>query len=176
MNTATLALLISAATTTVSWAEQHCGGQMPLSVMNGTYQVEIGTSLLFGGNKVIPLRASGQFNVTMEAQGDLLMMEADQTVIVLEWADGDDDALNFKDLQDLLNTNPGDLVGYTGCAFDALPILVGGGLASSSEGLPLDFEYQLAVADADGSFLMGVVHWTAGDIQALRAVTATRVN
>jgi hypothetical protein len=92
---------------------------------------------------VVQARAQSTFSVTMEAQGDLLMMEADDNVVVLEYADAEDEALQFEGLENVLGFSVSDAPALLGCS---LPALVGGGAASSDEGTPIEFDGGAAAA------------------------------
>lgn len=150
-----------------------CDAQPSLDALAGAYDVTIGRALLFGDNRVVPLDAQNTFSVTMEAQDDLLMMEADDNVVVFEYADADDEAFEYKELQDMLDIPPDDFMGYFGCNLDRMPILLGGGLADSQEGTPIEFEYELVIwnSRADGrADMSGTLSWSGGGISSVRSV------
>jgi hypothetical protein len=110
----------------------------------------------------------------MEAQSDLLMMQAGPNVVVLEYADAEDEPFDFKELEDALNIGQDDFPALFGCGLDRLPVLTGGGLSNSQEGTPIEFEYELVIWDYRAGELpemMGTLSWSGGGIASIRAVT-----
>ena len=63
-------------------ANPPCDVVPPLSELEGAYQVEIGNALVFADGRVVPLRASESFPVSMEAQGDQLMILLCEVILV----------------------------------------------------------------------------------------------
>jgi hypothetical protein len=172
--TALAAALTATITAAPALASPPCDVVPPLDALNGGYEVTVGNALVFGNNRIVPLRASETFAVTMEAQSDLLMMRAGPSVIVLEYADAEDGALDFKELEDVLNIGQDDFPALMGCGLDRLPVLTGGGLANSQEGTSIEFEYELVIWDYRAGQLpemMGTLSWSGGGIQSIRAVT-----
>ena len=173
LRAALAASALAALIATPAAAEVPCDARPPLEALNGSYEVSVGNALMTDGARVVPLRAQHSFDATMEAQGELLMMEADGSTVVFEYADPEDEALNYQELDRLLNISVSDFPALFGCSLDRLPALRGGGLSESQEGTPIEFEYELVVWNiaTDGSAEMfGVLRWGGGGITTARAV------
>ena len=171
---ALVAVVMAALATAPAFASPPCDVVPPLDELSGGYDVTVGNALIFGDNRIVPLRASETFAVTMEAQDTLLMMQAGPNVVVLEYADAEDGTLDFKELEDVLNIGQDDFPALMGCGLERLPMLRGGGLANSQEGTPIEFEYELVIWDYSAGQrpeMMGTLSWSGGGIQSIRAVT-----
>jgi hypothetical protein len=172
------AAVLAACLATPAIADTPCGQSPPLASLDGAYDLTIGNALIRaeGGGRIVPLRAQHTSAITMEAQGDNLMMGDDNVVVVLEYADAEDEALNYQELDQILNISVSDFPALVGCSLDSLPALRGGGLADSMEGTPIEFDYELVIYQirSDGrADMFGVVRWLGGGIASVRAVTVS---
>jgi hypothetical protein len=157
-------------------------GQRPaLASLDGAYDLNIGNALIRaeGGGQIVPLRAQHTSAITMEAQGDNLMMGDENAVVLLEYADEEDDALNYGELNSVINISVSDIPALFGCSLDRLPALRGAGLAESTEGTPIEFDYELVIYDirSDGrAEFLGIARWGGGGVVSIRAVTVSPRN
>ena len=160
-----------------AFADDHCGTGRPMFELEGTYEVVIGAGLMEGDGKVLMTKSLNTFEATFRAQDDLLMLEADQTVVVFEWAHSAAGALNFKEVATVMNMPLDDLAILSGCSVDTLPVLHGGGRTQSTDGFDLEFEYDLAhTGRGIGNQFFGAVYWLSGGIQTVRAVSVTQID
>ena len=160
-----------------AFADNHCGTGRPMSELEGTYEVVIGTGLMQGDGKVLMTKSLNTFEAIFRAQDDLLMLEADQSVVVFEWADSAAGALNFKEVATVMNMSLEDLAILSGCSIDTLPVLHGGGRTQSTDGFDLEFEYDLAHSGSGvGNKFFGAVYWLSGGIHTVRAVSVTQID
>lgn len=170
--------LLAALLTAPVHATAPCDVVVPLSALEGAFDVSIGNALIRDETQIVPLRALNTFRAEMEAQGESLMMEADSSVVVLKYAGPEVTPLNYGELGSVLNVDAADFPALLGCGIDRLPGLIGGGRAESQEGTPIEFEYELVVWDISTSGhpqMFGIVRWGGGGVKSVRAVTVTPV-
>lgn len=152
-------------------AQDGCPAQLTLGDLEGAYTLEIGKSLVSGGGTTIALDATDSFPVTLDEREGSLYMEAGPNVIVLDWADDSDAPEDRGFFATVAGITASDLEFVIACELENLQMLVGGGLSSSVEGTPVEFEYRFLVLQPD--WMVGTLDWSGGGIETKRLAFLT---
>lgn len=164
--TRTLAMCALVASTMQARAEDQCPEGISLADLQGPYSLEIGNALVSGDGKTIALASGDVVPVTMDLREGTLYMDAGPNVVLFDWADETDETFDQARFAAISGLTAGELAVTWDCPLERLPMLVGGGLSSSTEGTPIDFHYTFLVMDEQ--LLVGTLEWSGGGIKTTR--------
>ncbi|SHK51144.1 hypothetical protein SAMN05444000_13418 [Shimia gijangensis] len=142
-----------------------CGKQVTSRDISGDYTLTVGSAVMTGGGKVIPLNVQSTSQVKIfEAESELMMGDGVNNV-ALKFTDADDWDLEASPIMSDVS-GPG-FAAAVGCNSSELPHLIGKGKTATVE-----FVYYLIVesVSAQKFQLFGLVEWNGGGINQKRGV------
>ena len=152
-----------------------CGAVVEPEELSGSYELSLGNALIFGDGKSVPLQDSQTLIVNISIFAGGLIMESEGFAVDLElFGNEDTREWYWEALGGVVNESSEDYARIVGCEINKLPRIIGRGMSTSSEGMPVNYVYYFVIEQFDdaesGPTMFGSLTWNSGGIKMVRAV------